>query len=103
MQVSQSKLTVLKNISIKIFGEFMEFFPKGLDPFKIQIVFCFPNFYFKFCWEFDLLFKRKVVPFEIFIYLAMFANFWRSIRIDFVFFQIRAILFFGKGLENLKN
>jgi hypothetical protein len=36
IQVSQSKFTVLKIISRKIFAEFMGFFPKGLNPFKIQ-------------------------------------------------------------------
>jgi hypothetical protein len=34
--VSQSKFAVLKIISRKIFGEFREFFPKGLNPYKIQ-------------------------------------------------------------------
>jgi hypothetical protein len=39
MQVSQSKFTILKIMSRKIFGEFMNFFLKGLYPFKIQTSF----------------------------------------------------------------
>jgi hypothetical protein len=34
--VSHYKFTILKIISRKIFGEFREFFPIGLNPFKIQ-------------------------------------------------------------------
>jgi hypothetical protein len=34
--VSQAKFTVLEIRSRKNFGEFVEFFPKGLKPFKIQ-------------------------------------------------------------------
>jgi hypothetical protein len=34
--VSQSKFVVLKMMPGKIFGEVMEFFSKGLNPFKIQ-------------------------------------------------------------------
>jgi hypothetical protein len=37
--VSQSKFTILKTMSRKIFGEFMEIFPKGLNSFKIQTKF----------------------------------------------------------------
>jgi hypothetical protein len=37
--VSQSKFIVLKIISRKIFGEFIEVFLKGLNPFKIHIKF----------------------------------------------------------------
>jgi hypothetical protein len=47
IQVSQSKFAVSKMIPNKIFGEVMEFFPKGLDPFKIQanLIFeLFPGF-----------------------------------------------------------
>jgi hypothetical protein len=36
IQVSQYKFIVLKIMSRKIFGEFMEVFLKGLNPFKIQ-------------------------------------------------------------------
>jgi hypothetical protein len=32
----QYKFTVLKTMSRQIFGEFMNFFQKGLEPFKIQ-------------------------------------------------------------------
>jgi hypothetical protein len=38
-QVSQSNFTVLKIMLRKNFGEFMEFFPKGLNSFKIQTEF----------------------------------------------------------------
>jgi hypothetical protein len=34
--VKEPKFTVLKVMSRKIFGEFIGFFPKGLNPFKIQ-------------------------------------------------------------------
>jgi hypothetical protein len=34
--VSQSKFVVSKMMPRKIFGEFIEFLPKGLNPFKIQ-------------------------------------------------------------------
>jgi hypothetical protein len=47
IQVSQTKFAVSKMIPNKIFGEVMEFFPKGLDPFKIQanLIFeLFPGF-----------------------------------------------------------
>jgi hypothetical protein len=40
-QVSQSKFTVLKIMLRKNFGEFMEIFLKGLNPFKIQTKFKF--------------------------------------------------------------
>jgi hypothetical protein len=36
MQVSQTKFTLWKIMSIKNFSEFMIFFPKGLNPFNIQ-------------------------------------------------------------------
>jgi hypothetical protein len=42
--VSQSKFVVLMIMPRKIFGEFMRFFPKGLNPFKIQIKFKFGLF-----------------------------------------------------------
>jgi hypothetical protein len=45
--VSQSKFVVSKMMPRKIFGEVMEFFPKGLNPFKIQanLIFeLFPGF-----------------------------------------------------------
>jgi hypothetical protein len=45
--VSQSKFTISKMISRKIFGEFMEILSKGLNPFKIQanLIFdLFPGF-----------------------------------------------------------
>jgi hypothetical protein len=37
--VSQTKFIVLKIISRKNFGKFMDFFPKGSNPFKIQTIF----------------------------------------------------------------
>jgi hypothetical protein len=37
--VSQSKFIFMKFMSRKIFGEFMECFLKGLNPFKIQTKF----------------------------------------------------------------
>jgi hypothetical protein len=39
MQVSQSQFTVLKIMLRKDFGEFKEFFPIGLNSFKIQMQF----------------------------------------------------------------
>jgi hypothetical protein len=39
IQVCQSKLTILKIMSRKIFGEFSETFLKGLNPFKTQTQF----------------------------------------------------------------
>jgi hypothetical protein len=39
IQVSQSKFTVLNIGSRKNFDEFITFFPKGLNPFKIQTKF----------------------------------------------------------------
>jgi hypothetical protein len=50
MQVSQSKFTVLKIMLRNIFCEFMEFFLKGLNPFKIQTKFkldLFPRYLFQ--------------------------------------------------------
>jgi hypothetical protein len=47
MQVSQSKFIFLKDMWRLNFGGSMWFFPEGLDPFKIQIMFkvdLFPNF-----------------------------------------------------------
>jgi hypothetical protein len=60
-------------MSRKIFGEFLEFFLKGLNPFKIQTNFKYvfiPDFEFKFCWEFELLPKRKVATFEFIFWYA---------------------------------
>jgi hypothetical protein len=42
--VSQSKFAVSKMMPRKIFGEVMEFFPKGLNPFKIQVNLIFDLF-----------------------------------------------------------
>jgi hypothetical protein len=39
IQVSQTKFTLWKMISRKNFGELMDFFLKGLNPFKIQTCF----------------------------------------------------------------
>jgi hypothetical protein len=39
IQVGQSKFTLWKMMSRRIFGEFMGFFSKGLNPFKIQASF----------------------------------------------------------------
>jgi hypothetical protein len=44
MQVSQTKFTLWKIMSINNFFEFMEFFLKGLNPFKIQARFEFELF-----------------------------------------------------------
>jgi hypothetical protein len=65
--VSQSKFTVLKIMSRKSFGEFMEIFTKRFENFKIQSKFkldLFPGFTF---------------------HLEKFGKFWSSRRIDSVF------------------
>jgi hypothetical protein len=73
--VSQSKFVVLMIMPRKIFGEFMRFFPKGLNPFKIQTKFnlvCFLGFLFIIYLEFEHFTNRKVVPFEIIFYPAKY-------------------------------
>jgi hypothetical protein len=79
IQVSQSKFTVLKIMLRKIFCEFMGFFPKGLNPLKFKPnsnLILFVDFYFKIHLEFELLPKRKVVPFDFSFHHVKFGHFW---------------------------
>jgi hypothetical protein len=85
--VSQSKFTVLNVRVKKIFGEFIEFFIKGLNPFKIQTKFkldLFLGFYFKIHLNFELLSIRKVVPFEFIYPLAKYGKFLKSRSTNFI-------------------
>jgi hypothetical protein len=65
----------------KNFGEFIEFLLKGLNPFKIQTISNW-NFswklYFSILLEFELIPKRKVVPFQFIYQHAKFEIFWSS-------------------------
>jgi hypothetical protein len=81
-------------MSRKIFCEFVEFFPKGLNTFKIQTNFkldLFPGFYIKIHLEFEILPKRKVVPFKFILYLAKFRNFWNQGVTLFVIFKFESV------------
>jgi hypothetical protein len=83
----------------KIFGECMEFFLKGLNPFKIQTKFNFvwlPAFLFKFCWEFELLSKKESYPFWIYPHPG---KIWQVLKVRkpcFSIFQIKAVLIIWK-------
>jgi hypothetical protein len=84
--VSQSKFTVLNIMSRKIFGEFMEFFLKGLNPFKIQTI-----VRLEFLLEFKLLPKLKVVPFEVFYHHDKFGICWSPGSTLFIFFNLESV------------
>jgi hypothetical protein len=66
-------------------------------------LFGFLKFQFKFCWEFELLAKRKVVPFEFILHLEKFGNFLWLEKIDFVFSKLGQLWIFGKHLINWKR
>jgi hypothetical protein len=73
------------------FGEFMEFFLKGLNPFKFKPIsnwICFLDLYFTIHLEFGLLSKREVVPFEVIFHSTEFGNIWNHGSTFFLFFSL---------------
>jgi hypothetical protein len=77
--VSQDKFSVLKIMPRYNFGEFMDFLPKGFNPFKIQSVLqleFLPFFLFKIQGELEVGPKRMFACFEFIHQLAKFGNFW---------------------------
>jgi hypothetical protein len=85
MQVSQSKFTVLKIMSRKIFGEFMEFFPKGLKSFKIQTKFklnLFPDFFISnYIGNLKFFPKGKLFLLNLSSTMPSLENFWTPGRL----------------------
>jgi hypothetical protein len=76
--VSQSKLTGLKIKSRKKFGEIMEFFSKGLNPFKIQTSFIFDlmlEFIIQNLEGFGIWAKKVICSIRIYQHHAKFGNF----------------------------
>jgi hypothetical protein len=75
-------------MSRKNFSEFIGFFPKGLNPFKIlnkiQLG-VFSRIYIKIPRELEVGQKRKFVLLEISYQLDKFGNSWTSRRLGFVF------------------
>jgi hypothetical protein len=68
-----------------MFGKFMEFFAKGLNPCKSKTILkvdLLPKFLIQIHLEFELFPKRKVVPLKVFYHCAKFGNFWSSIIIS---------------------
>jgi hypothetical protein len=63
---------------MKSFGELITIFSKRFEPlFKFKpnsTLFEFLNFYFKIRLEFEVLPKRKVVPFELIYHLVKFGK-----------------------------
>jgi hypothetical protein len=59
--------------------------------------------YFEFYWEFELLPKRKVVPFEFIFYLAKVGNCWTSGMVYYVFFKSGQLGIFGEELISWKR
>jgi hypothetical protein len=84
----------MKIIRTKKFGKFMEFFLKGLNHFKIQTKFNLVwilKFQLTLYWEFELLTKSKVVPFELIYHHAKFRNFWSPQITIFIFYNFESI------------
>jgi hypothetical protein len=81
-------------MSRKNFSEFIGFFPKGLNPFKIlnkiQIG-VFSRIYIKIPRELEVGQKRKFVLLEISYQLDKFRNSWKSRRLGFVFSNLESI------------
>jgi hypothetical protein len=67
----------------RIFGEFMGFFSKGLNPFKIQASFKLKIPLQFIIHEYRLIPTTKYVPFQFIYHCAMFRNFWSSVIISF--------------------
>jgi hypothetical protein len=66
------------------------FSPKVWSPLKFKQNshgFSFLNFQFKFCWEFELISKRKVVLSEMIYHLVKSGKIWRKGGTTFVFFK----------------
>jgi hypothetical protein len=70
-------------MSRRIFGEFMGFFPKGLNAFKIQTNFKLEIPLHFLIHESELIPTTKNVPFQFIYYCAKFGIFWSSIIISF--------------------
>jgi hypothetical protein len=89
-------------MSTNTFGEFMELFPKGLNPFKIQT-----RFKLEFVMEIivqnperiEVGPKRKLVPLELIYNNSTFENLWTSGSSYFVFWKFGHLNSIGKKLR----
>jgi hypothetical protein len=70
-------------MSRRIFGEFMGFFSRGLNPFKIQASFKFEIPLQFIIRESELIPTTKDVPFQFIYHCAKFGKFWSSAIISF--------------------
>jgi hypothetical protein len=70
-------------MSRRIFGEFMGFFSRGLNPFKIQASFKLEIPSQFIIHESELIPTTKDVPFQFIYHCAKFGNFWSSIIFSF--------------------
>jgi hypothetical protein len=94
IQVSQSKFIFMKILWGKNLKEFMRFFPKGLNSFKIQTRFkldLLMNFIFQDSERFGSWAKKEIC--SIWNCLQAFGKFCTSVRLCFVFSSLKT---FGK-------
>jgi hypothetical protein len=88
--VSQFKFAVLKTMPRKIFGEFVNFFSKGFNPFKIQASLTFdlfPGLLIQNPEGIGNYAKIKVAHFDVICHHAKFGYFWSSISAIFIFYK----------------
>jgi hypothetical protein len=106
IQMYSTKFTFVKIMWRWNFREIIRFFQKGLNSFKIQTKFkcgLFSDFLFKFCWGFEILPKRKVVPFEFVYCPAKFGNLWNLGSSIFIFWSSYQLNAIGKYFEYWKR
>jgi hypothetical protein len=87
---------------IKIFGEFMRFFPKGLNTFKIQTIFKLDlllNFIFQNPERFGSSDKKEIYLFWIDLPPCQVWRFFEIRRVVFCIFELGALELIGKRIE----
>jgi hypothetical protein len=98
IEVGQSKFTLWKMMSRRIFGEFMGFFFKGLNPFKIQAIFKLEIPLQFIIREPELIPTTKDVPSQFIYHHAKDGNFCSSGNTFFIICKFESIW----ELENLR-
>jgi hypothetical protein len=78
-------------MSRRIFGEFMGFFSKGLNPFKIQASFKLEIPFQFIIRESELIPTTKGVPFQFIYHHAKFGNFWSSRNTFFIICKFESV------------
>jgi hypothetical protein len=106
IQVSQSKFTVLKIMPRKIFGEFMKFFLKGLNPFKFQTKFeniLLPKFLIHIVLRIWTSSQKESCSFWIYLWLSQAWKFLDKWSYSFCNLQVQSSWNIGKDLGNQLN